>query len=112
MRPILTLLLALAFAATSLTMAAARGQPRMAGSVILCTGTGAVAVAVDAEGNPVGPVHLCPDCVLSLLAATPVPVELSAPPLRLLGALAALSPPRAAALAAPEAQSRGPPSRV
>jgi len=54
------------FLASSVTMAVARHQPRVAGEVWLCSGTGMVAMAVDADGNPVGPMQLCPDCTLTL----------------------------------------------
>ncbi len=63
------LVLALAVALTSVTMALARGQMRdAAGSVIICSGAGVVSIQLDADGNPVGPVHVCPDCALGALA--------------------------------------------
>ncbi len=40
-----------------------------AGEVVICSGGQVVTLRVDSEGNPVGPGHVCPDCVLSLLAA-------------------------------------------
>lgn len=72
-------LLAVILALTSVTMAVARGQTRVAGQVVLCSGYGVVIVHLDAAGNPVdGPegrpgeaVHLCPDMVLAMLAALP-----------------------------------------
>ena len=68
-RPLLAGFLALTLALTSAAMAAARGQTMAAGSVVICTGSGAVTMQVDADGQPVGPVHICPDCALSLLEA-------------------------------------------
>lgn len=80
LRPFLGLLLALVMAATSLTMAVARGQARVAGEIVICTGMGISVVTVDAEGNPTGPAHICPDMALALLAAPPLsPVDLTAP---------------------------------
>ncbi|WP_353533273.1 hypothetical protein [Cognatishimia sp. WU-CL00825] len=48
-------------------MAIARGLPAAAGYMELCTGTGAVTVAVDAQGEPTGPSHLCPECALAVM---------------------------------------------
>ena len=59
---------------TGHSMAIARGMPVAAGLMELCTGTGPVMVAVDAEGNPTGHTHICPEFSLSLLdAVAPVP---------------------------------------
>jgi hypothetical protein len=79
MRALTALLLSLILTATSLTMAVARG--RMAGSetVILCSGSGLVAVALDAEGQPIGRAHVCPDCTVVLFAPD---LGLAAPPAR------------------------------
>jgi hypothetical protein len=62
---------ALAILAVLLTAGAVgsvRGQAMAAGEIVLCAGGAAVTVPVDADGNPTGPPHWCPDCVLSLLA--------------------------------------------
>jgi len=61
--------LALLLVLTAQAMAVARGMPGVAGAVVLCTGTGPVTVLTDAEGQPVGPAHICPDCTLSLIVA-------------------------------------------
>ncbi|MBV0890297.1 hypothetical protein KTN05_00305 [Paracoccus sp. Z118] len=73
MRPGLHLLLILLIAATSLSLGSARGQARVAGQMVLCDGHGVTTVAVDASGNPVERVVICPDMALSLLAALDVP---------------------------------------
>lgn len=68
-------LLALTIALTSVTMAQARGQTRdAAGLMIICSGAGIVQVQVDAEGNPVGPAHICPDCALGALNFAEAPM--------------------------------------
>ncbi len=71
--------LALVIAATSQQFAAARGVAMSAaGEVVLCTGQGLVTVTLDDQGNPIGPVHICPDCVLSVMAFVPATDDLSA----------------------------------
>lgn len=79
LRPIFAILLSLVLLATGGMMAVARGQTMVAGQIVLCTGTGPVTVNVDENGEPVGPVHICPDCALSLLAAVPAPEHSVAP---------------------------------
>jgi len=70
----LTLLLAL----TSQTMAVARGAPPPVGHAVLCTGQGTITVLVDADGQPTGEVHICPDCALGLFnALTPAQPDLA-----------------------------------
>ncbi len=62
---------AFAILATVLTagaVGAVRGQAMATGEIVICSGGGAVTIAVDAGGNPAGPPHWCPDCVLLLLA--------------------------------------------
>lgn len=78
-RALSVILLVLALASSSVTMAVARHQPRAIGSVQLCTGNGLVHVAVDAQGQPTGPLMPCPDATLALAALTNV----SAPVLRI-----------------------------
>ncbi len=63
------ILFALLLAATSLTMATARGQTRIAGEIVICTGYGLSTISVDENGNPTGPIHVCPDMVLALMSA-------------------------------------------
>lgn len=62
-RTITGFLLAIALMATSVTMAVARGQMAGATGIVICSGYGIVTITVDAEGNPTGPVHPCPDCL-------------------------------------------------
>lgn len=69
MRAYLALALSLVLVLTSHSMAQARGMAAPAGEMVICTGSGYVTVLTDAEGQPVGPSHICPDCALSLFAA-------------------------------------------
>lgn len=71
---LLCLTLALLIAVTSQQMAMARAATHdAAGQVILCTGQGVVTVTLDANGEPMGPVHICPDCALTLMLFADVP---------------------------------------
>jgi hypothetical protein len=75
-------LLALVLAITSVTMAVARGHAAAAvggTEMVICTGYGLVKVTLDAEGNPTGPVHPCPDCVAAGAALVPQPALAPAP---------------------------------
>lgn len=72
--------LSLLLLVTAIAFGAARGQTRVAGQVVLCIGGAAVTIEVDEDGQPVGAVHVCPDCALSSLAAVvPLAVESLAP---------------------------------
>ena len=62
--PLLSLLMVLVLALTGHSMAAARAMSSLAGYNELCTGTGPLMVAVDENGEPVGPPHICPDFAL------------------------------------------------
>lgn len=68
MRFLASLILALTVALSSVTMAQARHHARAADMVQLCTGVGMIVVAVDAQGNPTGPMLPCPDCTPALAA--------------------------------------------
>jgi len=82
LRPFLALSLALIIALTSGAMAVARGQTSAAGAIVLCTGTGPLSVQVDADGQPIGPLHICPDCALGLFdTASSTPPTLATPAL-------------------------------
>ncbi len=104
---------AFAILATLLTagaVGAARGQAMAVGEIVLCANGMAVTVPVDADGQPTGVPHWCPDCVLTLLTGLPAAPPLPAAP----GGLSAA--PRAAAEAravhappVPSSPARGPP---
>lgn len=68
-RPLVAIALAFLLVFTAQSMAVARGVAGPAGSVVLCTGTGPVTILTDANGQPVGHAHICPDCTLLLILA-------------------------------------------
>lgn len=69
-RSLAGLSLAILIALGSVTMSLARGQMRdAAGSIVLCTGSGPVSVAIGADGEPVGLMPICPDCAFGLFEA-------------------------------------------
>ena len=110
-RSLTALTLALMLALTSLTLAVARGQAPALGTIILCSGAGMQALPVDADGNPTGPPHVCPDGVTALAS-----VEMAAPglPVRQRRDGDRLTVVRRVALAGlhvTAAQARGPPTR-
>lgn len=76
LRPILALSLALMLAFTSLSLAVARGQAPAVGVIEICSGHGMQMFPVDADGNPTGPAHVCPDGVAAMVSVdfvAPVP---------------------------------------
>lgn len=78
-RRYLALVLVAVMVLTSQSMAVARGATGPAGQIVLCTGTGPVAVYVDDDGQPTGAPHICPDCALHLLDAFAAPDIAPAP---------------------------------
>jgi hypothetical protein len=80
LRALFPIALALVLALTSVSMAVARGQVAAGERIVICTGAGLVTIEIDAEGNPVGPVHICPDCALGLIAAAATPSVVVARP--------------------------------
>lgn len=83
MRSALHLILALIVALSSVTMAQARHQARAHGEMVICTGIGMIAVEVDAQGNPVGPMLPCPECTPALAALDAGPAPVPGPAVRL-----------------------------
>lgn len=72
-RPIATVLFALCLALTSVTLAVARGQAPAVGTIVVCAGGGFQTIAVDADGNPTGPAHICPDAIAAFVAVDDTP---------------------------------------
>ncbi|MDJ0629376.1 MAG: hypothetical protein QNJ44_14045 [Rhodobacter sp.] len=108
--PFLGICLALIVALTSGAMAVARGQNAAAGSIVICAGTGPVSVRIDADGRPVGPAHICPDCALHLMDAAAPPVSEVVAPANRPAALAPDAPVTAAASRTDTPRARAPPS--
>lgn len=54
---------------TSQGLAAARGQARVAGEMVLCAGDKLVTVLVDEQGQPVERLVICPDMALNMMSA-------------------------------------------
>ncbi|GGH58833.1 hypothetical protein GVY41_14280 [Frigidibacter albus] len=109
---VLMLLLALLLGLTSQSLATARGQTRAGEAVVICSGDGFVTIELDAQGNPVGPAHLCPDMVLAFFAAMDLP-PVVLPQREGRTERAALPPGQAAASqSAPAANARAPPATV
>lgn len=108
----LRLLLAVAVLATSQQMAIARGMPGPAGSMVICSGQGLITVTLDENGNPVGPVHVCPDAALTLMVSAGVSFDAPQVALRWVRVEAAVGQTRGAGIATPPAMARGPPALV
>ncbi|HKL54704.1 MAG TPA: hypothetical protein VJ893_01145 [Roseovarius sp.] len=69
LRAYLGIALALVMVLAGQALAVARTAPDAAGQIEICTGTGPVMVMVDAEGQPTGATHICPECALALFQA-------------------------------------------
>lgn len=103
------LVLALILVVGSLGMAVARGQARAVQTLVICTGHDLATVTLDADGEPVGAPHLCPDCVLAGLAVLTTAPALVRPQTAT-RAVAVPMPPLLAVLPTPAASARGPPA--
>lgn len=68
----LRLILIVVLLLTAQGLAAARGQARVAGEMVLCAGGKLITVLVDDQGRPVERLVICPDMALSLMSATAV----------------------------------------
>lgn len=79
LRTQISILLIAVLVFTGHSMAMARVMPTASGFMALCTGTGPVMTPVDAEGNPTGHTHICPEFSLSLMDAVALVPVLAAP---------------------------------
>ncbi|MDO6728714.1 hypothetical protein Q4577_01705 [Marinovum sp. 2_MG-2023] len=112
LRPFTGLFLALILGFTAQSMAVARGMSQPVDEIILCTGNGPVMMAVDENGNPTGPAHICPEFTLSVFQ---VGAAITAPLPRRYWVRINLVVSGAvdrAGHSAPQPQARGPPARV
>lgn len=56
-------------AMTAQLAAQMRTAPSATGmTMVLCTGSGPLVVQMDADGQPIDPSHVCPDCAFALFA--------------------------------------------
>jgi hypothetical protein len=83
LRQIAIVFLGLAVMVSSVTMVQARHQARAVGEMVICSGLGMVTVAVDADGNPTGPMLPCPECVVAMAGLADAAVILPLPALTL-----------------------------
>lgn len=110
LRSIAGLLLALVLGVSSVTMAVARGHAAAQGTaMVICTGYGLVTVTLDAQGNPTGPVHPCPDCVAGMAALAVAPAVVPVLALRRGRAARAMARPVPVARPRRARRARGPP---
>ncbi len=73
-------MVALLLLVTSQSMAVTRGTMRdAAGHMVLCTGTGPIAVAIDSNGEPISPHHICPDTIFGSVGWLSNPFVLDSP---------------------------------
>lgn len=113
LRQALISVVAVVLALTSISLAMAHGTTRIGGQVVvLCSGDGLVQMELDADGNPIGTAHLCPDIALAVMAHVALPAVL---PERPAGrTVAVVLPPRVEAPSrdAVETRVRDPPATV
>ena len=111
---LIALILAAALFALGVAAASARGQTTAGGQVLVfCSADGLVQATIDAEGQPTGGKHLCPELAAGLLGAAALAAPGVPAPMAML--LAEAHPPvlalcPKAVRAAPRA--RGPPIAV
>ncbi len=111
-RSFFTVTLALLVALTSQQLAVARGQPHAAGQVEICSGDGVIVVAIDKDGNPVGPAHICPDVALAFMAALDLPPPGATQPVHMQRVGYAIDSHDAVSLVHITTLARGPPLSV
>lgn len=68
LRLTLSALAALALILTGSAAMQMRAAPAPLGQMVICTGQGAITVPMDAEGQPTGARHPCPDCMVHALS--------------------------------------------
>jgi hypothetical protein len=111
MQTVLALFLSAMIGLASVTMAVARGQAAGMSQITICSGYGVVSITLDAEGNPVGPVHPCPDCLAGGMAVLTDPLTRACAPLGQADALEGAVLPSVAGAFVLSATARGPPAR-
>ncbi|WP_171054588.1 DUF2946 family protein [Roseovarius arcticus] len=109
-RRLLAALVAITLVLTAPALAMGRSGTGASGVLVICTGTGPLSVVVDADGQPTGRVHVCPECALSALSGV-LPLEMRAPIYipRTFAVRATTQAARAASQRTPIPSARGPP---
>ena len=105
----LRLSLILVLALTGLSLGAARGQAKVAGQIVLCSGESVVTVAGDDQGKPITRVLICPDMALSLMQGIDDAPVCPVSPTRFSQFEAEVAETTATALRAVVARARDPP---
>ncbi|WBU63243.1 hypothetical protein [Paracoccus aerodenitrificans] len=95
---------------TSQSLAAARGQTRIAGQHVLCSGGALTTIYVDYQGKPVQRLLICPDMALALMAGVASPPVIIQREIRSFLLSYTFLHPDEAESHLPSAQARSPPS--
>lgn len=105
-------MLTLVLVLTSVSLSVAQGKPAPSGQMELCVGSGSVIVFVDENGDPTGPPHFCPDCMVHVLGGV-LPPDL---PIGVIAEPHDMARPSDSAVTAEQpaipATARGPPCNV
>jgi hypothetical protein len=104
-------LLALCIVASGVTSAIARSAAHGQYMVTICNEFGVVQITLDAQGNPVLPMHPCPDCVVALAGVLPDQVLLPLRTLRWAAFVPSVPSSPVFAIRPMPARARGPPDR-
>lgn len=72
MRRALFLILSFMLVATSYSTGQARGADPAVDRIVICAGSQATVVYIDASGQPTDAPHICPECALHTLDVLPV----------------------------------------
>ena len=81
-RHLLSLLLALTLATTSVHAAVMHAEMQGAVQMEICadTSAGLTTITLDATGKPIPTAHRCPDCTAAIAALLPIPPQIAAAP--------------------------------
>ena len=112
LRSLATSVMVLLLVLSSVQVGYARAQATPVGSMVLCIGQSTVTVAVDSQGQPTGPVHLCPDCVMGLVATLPLGTPAAPCDQRFTVPVFASEDARAIGVLPSDVRVRGPPSLI
>lgn len=116
LRHMLLGLMAAVMVLTSGTMALARtspgGQAPNGQTIVICTGMGLSTVTLDANGNPVDPSPICPDCALHSVALLDAHPRMAGPASTLTVLQPAAPPQTGPSFEVVQAAARGPPLAV